>query len=229
MSEEQGDSRLEGLYSEFRALLDAEDKEGCVRFALSRLESGELHIVDLYEGILARGAREEYCSKRHHSICVWEEHVRTSIIRTVLECCFPHLMRARGEWSADKCRGRVLIVCPPEEYHDLGARMTADFFTLCGFDVTFVGANTPQEDIIEAVGTLQPAYVGVSVTSSYNLVAARRTIQQLLDVRTRTGGTFKIPVGGGAFAGNPEMVDTLGADMLANSYADILALVGTTR
>ena len=107
--------------------------------------------------------------------------------------------------------------------------MTADFFTLCGFDVTFVGANTPQEDIIEAVGTLQPAYVGVSVTSSYNLVAARRTIQQLLDVRTRTGGTFKIPVGGGAFAGNPGMVDTLGADMLANSYADILALVGTTR
>ena len=227
MNGRESDSRLERLYEEFRALLDAEDKEACVGFALSRLEADELDIVELYEGILARGAREEYCTIREHSLCIWEEHVRTSIIRTVLECCFPYLMKVRNARLGKKSRGRVLVVCPPEEYHELGARMTADFFTLCGFDVTFVGANTPQEDIVEAVGALQPVYVGVSVTSSYSLVAARRTIQHLIDVRSRTGGTFKIPVGGDAFVRNPGMVKELGADMFANGYAEIQALTGT--
>lgn len=226
MTEERGDSRLEALYCEFRALLDAEDKEGCVRFALSRLDAGELDIVDLYEGILTRGAREQYCTIRERSLCIWEEHARTAIIRTVLECCFPYLMKVRRSRLGKESRGPVLVVCPPEEYHELGARMAADFFTLCGFDVTFVGANTPQEDIVEAVGALQPVYVGVSVTNSYSLVAARQTIQHLIEVRSRTGGTFKIPVGGDAFVRNPGMVKELGADMLANGYAEIQALTG---
>lgn len=229
MTEEQGYSRLEALYGEFRALLDAEDKEGCVKFALSRLEAGELDIVDLYEGILARGAREEYCTVRERSLCIWEEHTRTSIVRAVLECCFPHLMTVRRSRLGNESRGRVLVVCPPEEYHELGARMAADFFTLCGFDVTFVGANTPQEDIVEAAAALQPVYVGVSVTSSYNLVAARRTIQHLIDVRSRTGGVFQIPVGGDAFVRNPGMVKKFGADMFANCYADIEALTGAVQ
>lgn len=226
MTEQQGGSRLEALYDEFRALLDAEDKEGCVRFALSRLEAGDLEIVDLYEGILTRGAREQYCTVRERSLCIWEEHVRTSIIRSVLECCFPYLMNVRRARLGDESRGCVLVVCPPEEYHELGARMTADFFTLCGFDVTFVGANTPQEDIVEAVRALQPVYVGVSVTSSYSLVAARRTIQHLIDVRSHMGGSFKIPVGGEAFVRNPGMVQELGADMFADGYADIQSLTG---
>ncbi|MBN1855802.1 MAG: cobalamin B12-binding domain-containing protein [Dehalococcoidia bacterium] len=226
MSEEQGGSRLEALYAQFRALLDAEDKEGCVTFVLSHLEAGKLDIVELYEELLARGAREHRRANCDDSICIWEEHVRTSIIRTVLECCFPSLMKERRKRHGDKQHGNVLVVCPPEEYHELGARMAADFFTLCGFTVTFVGANTPQEDIVEAVGLLQPVYVGVSVTSPYSFVAARSTIQHLVDVRNRTGAMFRIPVGGDAFRHSPEMVEKLGADMLANSYADICALVG---
>jgi len=217
---------LEERYDRFRALLDAEDKEACVLQALAWLDGGDLDIVELYEGILARAAREQHCRRRDRQLCVWEEHVRTSIIRTVLECCYPHLMRERRRREGDVSRGGVLIVCPTEEYHELGARMAADLFTLCGFDVTFVGSNTPQQDIIEAASLTRPAFVGVSVTNPYNILAARRVIQQLRDVRSRTAGAFRIIVGGYAFEHDPRLVDELGADQLVRDYGDIRRLAG---
>lgn len=217
----------EATYSGFRALLDAEDKERCVIYAIGLLERGAA-IVDLYENILARGAREQYCTVRKRVLCIFEEHIRTSIIRTVLECCYPYLMKERRLRAGTARRGRVIIVCPAEEYHELGARMTADYFTICGFDVTFVGANTPQEEIVEAVGLIQPEYVGVSVTSAYNLVAARRTLRHLREVRERTAGRFTIVVGGQAFETNDHLAGEMGADSLAQTYGDICALTGST-
>ena len=105
--------------------------------------------------------------------------------------------------------------------------MTSDFFTLCGFNVTFVGANTPQEEIVEAVGLIQPEYVGVSVTSPYNLVAARRTLNHLGQIRKRTGGRFTIVVGGLAFEKNKRLAEEMGADSLAQTFEDICALTGS--
>jgi len=217
---------VENLYVRFRTLLDAEDKYGCVRLALDSLKSGEIDIVSLYQDVLRRAAREEFCTLRQRNLCIWEEHVRTSIVRTVLECCFPIIMEARGRKHGDNPRGKVVVVCPTEEYHELGARMAADFFTLCGFDVTFVGANTPQEQIVEAVGDIDPAYVGVSVTNPYNLIAVRRTVEHLREVRSRVGAGFRIVLGGDAIANRPEMVQQLGGDELVESYQDICELVG---
>ncbi len=219
----------EGTYTEFRRLLDSEDKEGCVRYALSLLDSGGADIPSLYEDVLTPAAREQHCLGRERLLCIWEEHIRTSIIRTVLECCYPHLMEERRSRVGDGSRGRTIIVCPAEEYHELGARMTADFFTLCGFDVTFVGANTPQDEIVEAAGALQPEYIGVSVTSPYNLVAARRTLGHLREVRERSGGTFAIVVGGQAFDADDQRARNMGADALAQTFDDICELTGSRR
>ena len=219
----------EATYKGFRNLLDSEDKEGCVRYVLSLLDRGNADIPGLYEGVLAPAAREQFCLVRERPLCIWEEHIRTSIIRTVLECCYPHLMDERRSRVGDGSRGRVIIVCPTEEYHELGARMTADLFTLCGFDVTFVGANTPQEQIVEAAGVLQPEYVGVSVTSPYNLVAAHRTLDHLRDVRNRTNGTYTIVVGGQAFDANDKRARDIGADVLAQTFDDICDLTGSER
>jgi methanogenic corrinoid protein MtbC1 len=216
----------EATYAGFRALLDDENKEGCVSYVLGLLEHGA-GIVDIYENLLAPAAREQYCTIRERVLCIFEEHIRTSIIRTVLECCYPHLMQQRRRRVGEKQRGRVIIVCPTEEYHELGARMTSDFFTLCGFNVTFVGANTPQEEIVEAVGLIQPEYVGVSVTSPYNLVAARRTLSHLGQIRKRTGGRFNIVVGGQAFEKNERLAEEMGADSLAQTFEDICTLTGS--
>ncbi len=214
-------SAIAEAYAAFLRLLDAEDKYGCVLFVLSTLASEEIDIPTLYEGLLAPAARELRCTLRDRPLCVWEEHVRTSILRTVLECCYPELVKARHAVSGYRTKGVGVIVCPTEEYHELGARMAADLFTLQGFNVVFVGANTPQQDILDAVAATKPVFVGVSVTSSYNLIPARRVIQQLASLRAHNGAAFTIIAGGQAFVKDATLASSLGADVLALSYDDI--------
>ena len=212
------------FYHEFRSYLDREDRQKCVDFVLSKLSNDEIDIVTLYDEILTPSLRETFCIENHRAICVWEEHVRTSIVRTVIECCYPYLVKERDGRYASMPKGKVIVVCPTEEYHEIGARMVADFFTLCGFDAVFVGANTPQDDIIESIRYISPDYVAISVTNSYNLVATRRTIQKIVDIRKETGAAFNIIVGGNAFQCNPGIYKEMGADLLLWTFEDIKRL-----
>ena len=101
--------------------------------------------------------------------------------------------------------------------------MVADFFTLAGYDVTFVGANTPIDTFIASVGLVKPRYVAISVTNYYNLVALRKAIERIRDVLPE--GT-EILVGGRAFEGRPDLADELGADRLVSTFEEIRALDG---
>jgi methanogenic corrinoid protein MtbC1 len=215
---------MHALYDEFLTYLESEDREQCVEFALSRLSNDQLDVVTLYDEILAPSMKERLCRQKHKEISVWEEHVRSSIVRTVIECCYPFVVKERGERYYSSLAGKVIVFCPQEEYHEIGARMVADFFSLCGFDALFVGANTPQAEMIEAIGYVKPIYVAISVTNYYNLVAARKTVQQMLEVRKRSGADFKIIVGGQAFERNPNMDKEIGADFLLSTFDDIRRL-----
>ncbi len=208
------------LYEEFLAYLTRKDKAACVDLVLGRLAREEIDVVTLYRDVLGPALRSDACSD-DLALCIWEEHVRTSIVRTILECCYPFIIKERDQAHAAADRGGVLIVCPAEEFHEIGPRMAADFFTLCGFDVVFAGANTPQEEILNAIGRLRPRYVGIGVASSYNLVAARRTIKRLLAVRQDTGGDFEILAGGNAFRQNPGLYLRMGADIYVDTYDDV--------
>jgi len=212
------------LYDEFLAYLENENRQQCINFAMSRLSNNELDLVTLYDEILTPSMRERFCGARHREVCVWEEHVRSSIVRTVIECCYPYAIKERDERYCLGQAGRVIVFCPTEEYHELGARMVADFFTLSGFDAVFVGANTPQAEIIGAISYVKPKYVAISVTNYYNLVAARKTVQKMGEVRESSGADFKIIIGGQAFERNPDMEKEMGADFLLSTFDDIRGL-----
>jgi methanogenic corrinoid protein MtbC1 len=212
------------MYDEFLRYLEEENRQQCVAFALSRLSNNELDLVTLYDEVLTPSMRERFCRSRHREICVWEEHVRSSIVRAVIECCYTYAIKEREERYRLGQAGKVIVFCPAEEYHELGARMVADFFVLCGFDAVFVGANTPQAEIIGAISYVKPKYVAISVTNYYNLVAARKTVQKMGEVRETGGSDFKIIVGGQAFERNPNMDKEIGADFLLSTFDDIRGL-----
>jgi len=212
------------MYDEFLMYLEEENRQQCVTFALSRLSNNEIDLVTLYGEVLAPSMRERFCKAKHKEICVWEEHVRSSIVRTVIECCYPHVIKERDDRYRSGKLGRVIVFCPAEEYHELGARMVSDFFTLSGFDAVFVGANTPQVEIMGAISYVKPKYVAISVTNYYNLVAARRTVQKMGEVRETGGTDFKIIVGGQAFGRNPNMDKEMGADFLLSTFEDVRGL-----
>jgi methanogenic corrinoid protein MtbC1 len=213
------------LYEEFVSYLDNKDRQKCVEFILSKLASNELDIVTLYEEILTPSLREDFCREKQKKICIWEEHVRSSIIRTLIECCYPYVAKERDNKYRAVAKGRVVIACPTGELHEIGARMVTDFFTLCGLDATFVGANTPQDEILDAIGYIKPRYIAISVSNYYNLLAARKTIQKMGEISKTLGPDFKVIVGGYAFEQNPCTCDDVGADLLLHTFADIKRLL----
>jgi methanogenic corrinoid protein MtbC1 len=211
------------FYKEFSEALDKEDKERAVHLLLQLLESGDLGIVQLYTGVLTPVLNDWDCIEEEDSTFIWREHVRSSIVRTLLELSYPYVLLERDAKGTERKDVNVVVLCPPEELHEIGPRMVADFFTLEGYDVTFVGANTPIETFIASVAAIKPRFVAMSVSNNYNLVALRKAIERIRDVLP--DGT-EIIVGGGAFISNPGLAEELGADRHIRTFEDIKALDG---
>ncbi|MDD4307902.1 MAG: cobalamin-dependent protein [Thermoplasmata archaeon] len=212
------------LYSQFVDLLQKEDKGKAVQLVLEKLESGELDILTLYSEILTPAQNGLVCWQ-DDSLCIWREHVRTSIVRTVLECCYPYVVKEIPKYRVANGE-KVIIGCPSEEYHEIGARMVADYFTLLGFHVTFVGANTPQSEIMNAIAHVKPKIVGISVSNFYNLVAAGKIVGSLARIRKEEDLDFRIVVGGNAFRLNPKAHENIGADAVLQTFGDLKRYAG---
>jgi methanogenic corrinoid protein MtbC1 len=214
------------FYKEFLENLQKANKEWCVDNVMLMLSTGKIDIITLYNDILTPAQNGVELGPIDEGLKVWREHERTAIVRTVVENCYPYVMKERKKSYGVSVGKRVVIFCPTEELHEMGARMVADFFTLCGFEVTFIGANTPLGDILVGIRTVKPEYVALSVTNHYNLVAAGKAIERIVELRKETGLAFKIIVGGRAFEHNKELVGQMGADMYHSTLEDISKLAG---
>lgn len=209
------------LYEELLGYLMEENKEKSVTLCIEALEKGQIDVVKLYEQVLTPALNHiilEYPDDENNLI--WKEHVRSGIIRTIVESAYPYVLKDRGKLGNNKSEN-VIIMCPRFEEHDLGARMVADFFTIVGYDATFIGANTPERTILKAIESIKPKYVSMSVTNYYNLTTGKKTIDII-----RETSDYKITflLGGHAFNQNPNVCKEIGGDRLLNSFQDILDL-----
>ena len=209
------------FYEEFLKFLDNEDKENSVKYIISKLDGKEIDIPTLYTEILAPSLNSFYCDGEVDELCIWKEHIRTSIIKTIIEICYPYIIRERKENGFEPKHIKVLIGCPAEELHDVGAKMVADFFTLYGYEAIFVGANTPRTEIGDAINTLKPRIIAISVTNYFNLMEAEKAISL---IKEHTDFDGKIIVGGLAFMKNPEIYKKIGADIFVENYNQLQKL-----
>jgi methanogenic corrinoid protein MtbC1 len=205
------------FYAEFVGLLEQGDRERCVASSLNILQRGGIGVVELYTEVIGPALDRIVCNEAPE-VCVWKEHLRTAIARTVIESAFPYVLKARKPSNGKK----ALVVCPPDELHEIGPRMVADFFTICGYKVVFVGVNTPKDSLLSAVAMEKPDYLAVSVTNFYNLVATRPLVAE---AKLRHPAMTVI-VGGKAFRRNSEKAVEFGADRLLDTFEDIEKLAG---
>lgn len=212
---------MEKIMNEFKNYFEDENKEQAVKYILSKLENGEIDVLDLYMEILTPVQNETQCKLEDKRICIWKEHVRTSIIRTIVECCYPYIIEKRNRMNYGYT-GTAVVICPPEEYHDLGARMVSDFFTICGLNSIYVGSNTPYRDFYQAIDIVRPDIVAISVSNYYNLVVTKKIIE---DIRKTVTYPLKIVVGGHAFNADETKYKQFGADYFAKTFDDIVKIV----
>lgn len=69
------------------------------------------------------------------------------------------------------------------DFHSLGARIVADFLSWDGWKVHYLGASTPDNDLVKFVKDRQCDLVVLSLSSSDLIAAARATTSQLKDLK----------------------------------------------
>ncbi|MDD4063548.1 MAG: cobalamin-dependent protein [Bacilli bacterium] len=199
-------------YQEFLELLNQERKDECVIYIMELFNSG-FSVKEVYEQYIIPSLAEYECNSDVEEICIWKEHTRTSIIRTILESSYPYLIKQKKE----KINKSIIVACPQLEYHEIGAIINTNFFILEGFDAKYIGANTPSEQIISAVKILKPDYLALSITNYYNIVATKKLIETLKE----NNKEIKVIIGGQATK-NPLTIAQLKYDYILQSYEDIV-------
>ena len=213
---------LEILRDSFRDALAAMDKPSCVTLSLNALESGEADIVTIYEQVLAPTLNTMTDASVDQTLYIWQEHVRSSIVRSIIEACYPYLLKVLARDGIRLDKGKVVIVSPTDEYHELGARMGADFFNLAGYQTIFVGANTPKNEVLNGIRHELPDYVVINVVNYYNAFKVKPIVDEIL----LAAPGVRILGGGYAFRQEPALAHQLGLHGVIDTMADILALKG---
>ncbi|HYP04694.1 MAG TPA: cobalamin-dependent protein [Bryobacteraceae bacterium] len=171
----------------------------------------------LYEDVLQPAMYRIGALWETNEITVAQEHMATAITQYAMAQLYP-LIRPAGP-----VKGNVLITGVEGEQHQLGANMVADMLEMDGWNVHFLGADTPAESVVAAAGEYQANVVGISATMLFNLLRVRDLIQRLRE--TDTGKDVKIIVGGSAFRHAPQFAREIGADAYAFDLASAVAAV----
>ncbi len=159
------------------AHLSAHDKAGAVATALEAVRERRIGIGELYGLVLVPLLVDTGAAWQRGKIGVWEEHLASATLRTIIEALYPEVLAASAAGAG--AAGRVLLACPTGEQHDLGLRMLADRLQLAGWDVHYLGPDTPTADIAAAAESLGVSLVALSAATHYNVVLARRVVDEL--------------------------------------------------
>ncbi|MDI6452319.1 cobalamin B12-binding domain-containing protein [Peloplasma aerotolerans] len=202
------------LYDEFYKYLEQEQKDQAVRYAIGLLDSKTVTIDELYQDFLTPSLIHFECKTDDLEVCIWKEHFRTSIIRTILESSYMYIIEQTERTK--KYGKKIVVLTPTFEYHEIGAIINTHYFLLEGFDASYIGANTPKNEILSAIRAYHPDYIALSVTNSYNLVITKQITEEI----KRFFPEIKIILGGQAFS-NEETNRSLTYDYILHSYEDI--------
>lgn len=184
-------------------LLEA-DFESAVNFADRFIKSSE-DIENFYLKIVQPALYDVGNLWETGKISVAEEHLATAIVGRVMANIYTKFPKA-------KKKAKAIVSSSPNEYHELGGRIVADLLEMNGWDVYYLGANVPAQELIKLVNKTKPRIVAISVTMPFNIEEAAEIIKKVRGLKTAKP---KIIVGGLAFNLLPDIYKQIGADFWA--------------
>jgi methanogenic corrinoid protein MtbC1 len=195
------DALLNADHSETLAMaLEVNDPAGFASFLLEVIQPSMYEIGRLWE----KG-----------TISVAQEHLASSIVGRIMSQLYTMNV------SVKPTRGRAVITAAPNEFHELGAWMVSDLLELDGWQIRYLGANTPLEDLLNLLEAYKPQLLALSVTMPFNLNTAKKIITAVREKESLL--SMKIMVGGGVFQSMPDIWTELGADAAAENAREAVA------
>ena len=163
-----------------------------------------------YEGILKPVMYRVGDLWEQGDISVAKEHLASALANMAVSSQYIRVMTEIKPW-----KGRVLVSAASNEFHVLGAQMIANCLEAEGWEVDYLGADTPVPDLVGYIKDKAPDVVALSVTMPFNLIKAKDIIERIVEESQQARPW--ILLGGLAFAGHPELVSRMGADGYAEN------------
>jgi methanogenic corrinoid protein MtbC1 len=176
----------------------AGDRREALRLLVEDGLGGGASTIDLQARVIQAAQREIGRLWQLNRVTIAQEHMASAISQLGLAALFE---RATPAARLDK---KILLACVAGERHDLPARLVADFLDLAGFDVRYLGADVPHDDLVRMVLAEQPDLIGLSVTMSVNAPALRTAVARVNAVIDRP-----MLIGGHALEWSPDLAGEL--------------------
>lgn len=188
---------FEALTQAVRAFDDARVLELC-----RGVRDGGMSLPELLQGLVYPVMRHVGALWERSALTVADEHEITAIVNRVLAALY------FDEPFPTTTRGAALVAASANEYHEMGAWTVATCLELDGWDVDYLGANVPGDELLARAREVRPRLVALSVAMPFNLGAARDTIAALRAQLPQT----RVMIGGQVFQLLPRLADGMGAD-----------------
>jgi methanogenic corrinoid protein MtbC1 len=185
------------VYREYLSSLLAGQRRRCSEIVSELISQGlpirSLH-VDLFQASLYE-VGELWATNQ---VSVATEHLATAVTEGLLN----QLSLAIA--SRDRVGKAVVVAAIEPELHQVGGKIVADTFEMCGWDSLYIGSNTPPGDLVQMVRKTKPHLVALSLAIYFNLSGLHAAIEEL----RRESPTPPIIVGGRGFrAGGADIAD----------------------
>jgi len=148
-------------------------------------------------------------------ISVAQEHLATEIAHRAVDHAFTHAARK------PRRQRNALFACVEGNRHALGMRTLADAFEIEGWAAFNVGADVPAASLPGMVKAFRPELIGLSVSMTQQLPAARAAIRAVRALPD--GGRIRIMLGGLASDSLEDAWRWTGADLAARDALEALA------
>jgi methanogenic corrinoid protein MtbC1 len=145
-------------------------------------------------------------------ISVATEHMATAITENLMIKLQPEL------FTTERTGKKAVIACVANEYHQVGGKMVADIFEMHGWDGYFVGANTPNAELLRFIESKNPDLIGLSLSIYYNLPELKNTLVKIRQYFP----DLPVMVGGQAFRwGGTEIIQNFSNVAYLSSVEDL--------
>ena len=117
---------------------------------------------------------------------------------------------------------RFVAATAPGDTHEVGLRVVTDLLQLHGWDTRYVGSSCPTSDVVDVAARSGATLLLLGASMTTHLPALRRAVEEVrADVRL---DGVCVMVGGDPFRHAPMLRDWVGADLVATTAEEAVAL-----
>ncbi|HVZ93445.1 MAG TPA: cobalamin-dependent protein [Phycisphaerales bacterium] len=147
-------------------------------------------------------------------------HFATRLLRVLVD------QTAQSFTKRQSVGRNVFAICGPEDADELAAQMAVDLLEREGFTITFAGGGIANDEILERVQETQPDALLIFASAPTDLPNIRSLIDQIREIGACAN--VQTVVGGGVFNRAEGLAAEIGADLWANSPAELAQAMMTS-